>query len=87
MYSFTWIEVVFGQFYMAVVVAQLVGLKLAEALPKRHARGEVERLAHVVEDHARGPLAIGGIDVPIPDVEGLEDVAVRVDDLVRARHE
>jgi voltage-gated potassium channel len=31
-YSLTWLEVLFGQFYMAVVVAQLVGLKLAEAL-------------------------------------------------------
>ena len=25
-------EVIFGQFYMAVVVAQLVGLKLAQAM-------------------------------------------------------
>jgi hypothetical protein len=31
-YSLTWMEVVFGQFYMAVVVAQLVGLKLAQAM-------------------------------------------------------
>jgi len=31
-YSLTWLEVIFGQFYMAVVVAQLVGLKLAEAM-------------------------------------------------------
>ncbi len=31
-YSITWLEVIFGQFYMAVVVAQLVGLKLAEAI-------------------------------------------------------
>jgi hypothetical protein len=30
--SFSWIEVVFGQFYIAVVVAQLVGLKLADSL-------------------------------------------------------
>src|SRR4029434_4976614 len=30
--SFSWIEVVFGQFYIAVVVAQLVGLKLAESI-------------------------------------------------------
>ena len=30
--SFSWLEVVFGQFYIAVVVAQLVGLKLAESL-------------------------------------------------------
>src|SRR5262249_33555046 len=28
-YSLTWIEAVCGQFYLAVVVAQLVGLKLA----------------------------------------------------------
>jgi Ion channel len=31
-YSLTWLEVIFGQFYIAVVVAQLVGLKLAEAI-------------------------------------------------------
>ena len=31
-YSLTWLEVMAGQFYMAVVVAQLVGLKLAQAL-------------------------------------------------------
>jgi len=31
-YTLTWLEVLFGQFYMAVVVAQLVGLKLAQAL-------------------------------------------------------
>jgi len=31
-YSLTWLEVMVGQFYMAVVVAQLVGLKLAQAL-------------------------------------------------------
>ena len=31
-YSLVWLEVMFGQFYMAVVVAQLVGLKLAEAI-------------------------------------------------------
>ena len=32
MYALVWIETIFGQFYMAVVVAQLVGLKLAQAL-------------------------------------------------------
>ena len=32
--SFSWIEVVFGQFYIAVVVAQLVGLKLAESISR-----------------------------------------------------
>jgi hypothetical protein len=31
-FSLTWMEVIFGQFYMAVVVAQLVGLKLAQAM-------------------------------------------------------
>jgi hypothetical protein len=31
MYAITVIETIFGQFYMAVVVAQLVGLKLAQA--------------------------------------------------------
>jgi len=34
-YSLTWMEVLFGQFYMAVVVAQMVGLKLAEAIKGR----------------------------------------------------
>jgi hypothetical protein len=34
-YSFTWLEVLFGQFYMAVVVAQMVGLKLAQAIRGR----------------------------------------------------
>jgi voltage-gated potassium channel len=33
-YSLTWLEVVFGQFYMAAVVAQLVGLKLAHAIAR-----------------------------------------------------
>jgi len=31
-YSLIWLESVFGQFYIAVVVAQLVGLRLAEAV-------------------------------------------------------
>ena len=31
-YTLTWMEVIFGQFYMAVVVSQLVGLKLAQAM-------------------------------------------------------
>jgi len=31
-YTLTWLEVMVGQFYMAVVVAQLVGIKLAQAL-------------------------------------------------------
>lgn len=34
-YSLTWLEVMFGQFYMAVVVAQMVGLKLAQAISGR----------------------------------------------------
>lgn len=33
-YTLTWLEVMVGQFYMAVVVAQLVGLKLAQALTR-----------------------------------------------------
>ena len=32
--SLSWLEVVFGQFYIAVVVAQLVGLKLAESISR-----------------------------------------------------
>lgn len=31
-YSLIWLESVFGQFYIAIVVAQLVGLRLAEAV-------------------------------------------------------
>ena len=31
-YSLTWLEVLVGQFYMAAVVAQLVGLKLAQSM-------------------------------------------------------
>jgi hypothetical protein len=31
-YTLVWLESVFGQFYIAVVVAQLVGLKLAQAI-------------------------------------------------------
>jgi voltage-gated potassium channel len=30
--SLTWLEAMFGQFYIAVIVAQLVGLRLAQAL-------------------------------------------------------
>ena len=30
--TLTWLEVMFGQFYMAVVVAQLVGMRLAQAI-------------------------------------------------------
>jgi len=30
--TLTWLEVIFGQFYMAVVVAQLVGMRLAQAI-------------------------------------------------------
>lgn len=30
--TLTWLEAMFGQFYMAVVVAQLVGMKLAQAI-------------------------------------------------------
>jgi hypothetical protein len=33
--SLTWLEGMFGQFYIAVVVAQLVGLRLAQALQQR----------------------------------------------------
>lgn len=34
-YSLVWLEAVFGQFYIAVVVAQLVGLRLAQAIRGR----------------------------------------------------
>jgi hypothetical protein len=29
--SLTWMEAMFGQFYIAIVVAELIGLKLARA--------------------------------------------------------
>jgi hypothetical protein len=32
--SLSWLEVVFGQFYIAVVVAQLVGLRLAQSIKR-----------------------------------------------------
>jgi len=35
-YSLIWFESVFGQFYIAVVVAQLVGLSLAQAIKPNH---------------------------------------------------
>ncbi|HXJ37616.1 MAG TPA: hypothetical protein VMS22_26610 [Candidatus Eisenbacteria bacterium] len=34
-YSLMWLETVFGQFYLAVVVAQLVGLRLAQSVRER----------------------------------------------------
>jgi hypothetical protein len=37
-FSLTWLEVLFGQFYMAVVVAQLVGMKLAQAISRHDQR-------------------------------------------------
>jgi len=37
-YSLVWLEVLFGQFYMAVVVAQLVGLKLAQVIARNRER-------------------------------------------------
>ncbi len=37
-YSLVWLEVLFGQFYMAVVVAQLVGLKLAQVIARNQER-------------------------------------------------
>src|SRR5712692_5116735 len=39
-----------------------------------------------VDDEPRPALAELGIDIPVPQVERLEDVAVRVDHVVRARH-
>jgi general stress protein CsbA len=35
-YTLAWLEVMFGGFYMAVIVAQLVGLKLARAQDREH---------------------------------------------------
>jgi voltage-gated potassium channel len=31
-YTLAWLEVMFGGFYMAIIVAQLVGMKLAQAI-------------------------------------------------------
>ena len=39
-YSLIWLESVFGQFYIAVVVAQLVSLRLAEAAKQNHPDGD-----------------------------------------------
>jgi hypothetical protein len=36
----TWLEAMFGQFYIAVIVAQLVGLRLAQALQQRDPTSE-----------------------------------------------
>jgi hypothetical protein len=38
--SLTWLEAMFGQFYIAVIVAQLVGLRLAQALQQREPKSE-----------------------------------------------
>jgi voltage-gated potassium channel len=38
--SLSWIEVVFGQFYIAVVVAQLVGLRLAQSIRRERPDSE-----------------------------------------------
>jgi hypothetical protein len=57
-------------------------LRVAEDL----AFDEQTLLAVLVEDHARRPLAKRGIHVAVPDVDGLEDVTVCVDDLVRTCH-
>ena len=43
-------------------------------------------LAVVIDDKARPALAEFGIDVPVPQVERLEDVAVGVDHVVSACH-
>jgi hypothetical protein len=47
--SLTWMEAVFGQFYLAVVVAQLVGLRLARAVAGR-AGGETLPADEAVRD-------------------------------------
>ena len=38
--SLTWLEAMFGQFYIAVIVAQLVGLRLAQALQQKDPKSE-----------------------------------------------
>ena len=43
-------------------------------------------LAVLVDDEARPALAEFGVDVVVPEVERLEDVAIRVHHVVRARH-
>jgi hypothetical protein len=75
-----------------VVDSALAGADAAdEAEPFRAAEDlaldEQTLLAVGVDDHLRRALAIGRIDVLLPDVDRLEDVTVGVDDVVRARHE
>src|SRR5207244_10502038 len=43
-------------------------------------------LAVFVDDNPGPALAEFGIDVPVPQIERLEDVAIRVDHVVCARH-
>jgi hypothetical protein len=43
-------------------------------------------LAVVVDDEARSALAKRGIDVGVPEIERLEDVAVGIDGLIGAGH-
>src|SRR5262249_26783089 len=60
----------------------------AEALgtSQNLALDEQSLLAVGVDDHPRLAFAVLGIDVLVPDIDRLEDVSVRVDDVVRARH-
>src|SRR5439155_25578757 len=43
-------------------------------------------LAVGVDDHSRRPVAIGGIDVGVEEVDGFEHVSIGVDHVVRACH-
>ena len=44
--TLTWLEAAFGQFYIAVVVAQLVGLRLAQALRGVAPKSDAHRAVH-----------------------------------------
>jgi hypothetical protein len=38
--ALAWVEAMFGQFYLAVIVAQLIGLKLAQTLQDKGEHNE-----------------------------------------------
>lgn len=55
--SLSWLEAMFGQFYLAVVVAQLVGLKLAQATTKSASDREPTSMSPTLAFPSNAPLA------------------------------
>jgi len=54
---------------------------------RRHILLDAQPLLAVgIDDHPRRAVAVGGIDVLVPDVDRLEYVSIGVDDVVPARH-